>query len=72
MSRRLGIVVFVLVTVFAAAPSFAQEKSKNSPGTMATIARADNQNRATCRRQAREQKIGLLKRRAFMKECMKR
>ena len=28
--------------------------------------------RAACRRQAREQKIGLLKRRSFMRECMAR
>jgi len=71
MLRRLGIAALVVLTAFAAAPAFSQEKSKKSPGTMATIDRAANQNRAICAREAKAQKLHFFKRRHFMKACMK-
>jgi hypothetical protein len=75
MSRRLGIFAAVALTAFAAAPAFSQtapEKMKKSPGEMATMDRATVQNRATCQREAKEQKLNYLQRRRFIKNCMNR
>ena len=74
MSFRIGVIVAVL-TAFVVAPAFSQnapENPKRSPGMMATLDRAAEQNRATCTREAKEMKLGYFKRRAFIKNCMKR
>jgi hypothetical protein len=76
MSFRIGVIVAVALTAFAAAPAFSQtapeKKLKMSPGAMATIDRAAINNRATCTREAKDMKLGYFKRRAFIKNCMKR
>jgi hypothetical protein len=75
MSRVAGIFVAVALTAFVAAPAFSQtapEKPKRSPGEMATMDRAAVNNRATCTREAKEMKLGYFKRRAFIRNCMKR
>jgi hypothetical protein len=75
MSPRLRIVLTVALVAFAPAPAFSQsapETSRNSPGAMATMDRAANQNRASCEREAKEQKLSFWKRRTFIKNCMKR
>ena len=74
MAYRIGIAL-VALAVFAATPAFSQsapEKYKMSPGAMAAISRATIQNRETCKREAKDLKLGYFKRRSFIKNCMKR
>ena len=75
MVPRLGIIVALALAAFTVAPCFSQsapEKSNKSPGTMATMDRAAIHNRASCERESKEQKLSYWKRRAFIKNCMKR
>jgi hypothetical protein len=75
MSLPLKIFVAMALTACTAAPAFSQsapEKSKVSPGTMATIDRAAIQNRAACEREAKALKLGYFKRKRFIKNCMSR
>ncbi|HZM07905.1 MAG TPA: hypothetical protein VFC11_05550 [Methylocella sp.] len=74
MSLRAGLFIAVALTAFVAAPAFSQtaEKPKNNPGTMATMDRAANGNRAVCEREAKERKLGYFKRKTFIKNCMRR
>ena len=76
MSLRAVIFASLALTVFAVAPAFSQtapeKKPKRSPGEMAVMDRAAVNNRATCTREAKEMKLGYFKRRAFIKNCMKR
>ena len=75
MSRVAGLFIAVALTAFVAAPAFSQtaaEKPKNNPGTMATMDRAANGNRAACTREAKERKLGYFKRKTFIKNCMRR
>jgi hypothetical protein len=75
MSLRAGLSIAVALTAFVAAPAFSQtaaEKPKNNPGTMATMDRAANGNRAACTREAKEMKLGYFKRKPFIKNCMRR
>ena len=76
MSLSARLFIAMALTAFVAAPAFSQnapeKKPKMSPGTIAMSDRAAVNNRATCTREAKEMKLGYFKRRAFIKNCMKR
>jgi hypothetical protein len=71
MSRFFRSVIIALsVSVVAASASFAQTPKHLSPGEMAAADRAKAEKTAACRAQAKEQKLTLLKRHAFVKDCV--
>ena len=76
MTQRRIIFACVTLAALAATPAFSQtapeKKPHMSPGAMAATDRAAINNRATCTREAKEMKLGYFKRRAFIKNCMRR
>jgi hypothetical protein len=64
----LGFLAFVLV------PAFAQTapKKPKSPGEMAAADRIATEKRDACLHEARAQKLSFFKRRAYVRECVKR
>ena len=60
----------VLLTVTAASPSIAQTPKARTPGEMAAADKAKAEKTASCRTKAKEQKLTLGKRRAFVKDCV--
>ena len=54
----------------ASKTSLAQTTTKLSPGEMAAMDTVKAEKTAACRAQAKEQKLGLLKRRAWVKQCV--
>ena len=61
--------VAIAIALSATAASFAQTTTKLSPGEMAAMA-VKAEKTAACRAQAKEQKLSLTKRRAFVKACV--
>jgi hypothetical protein len=59
---------------FALAPALAQTapKKPKSPGEMAAADRIATEKRDKCLHEAREQKLSFFKRRAYVRECVKR
>jgi len=73
MPRLIAAVVvasisFGAVSVFAQSPS---QKSR-SPGEIAAVSRLLAQRKESCRLEAKEQKLTFLKRRKYVRECMKK
>ena len=62
--------VAIALVLSATGASFAQTTTKLSPGEMAAMDAVKAEKTAGCRAQAKEQKLGLRKRRAFVKECV--
>jgi hypothetical protein len=66
----------IAVALIATYPASAQTtqtqttKKKLSPGEMAEADKEKTEKTAACRAKAKEQKIGLGKRRAFIKDCV--
>jgi hypothetical protein len=60
----------VLLAVTAASPSIAQTPKPRTPGEMAAADKAKAEKTASCRAKAKEQKLTLSKRRAFVKDCV--
>jgi hypothetical protein len=71
MSRLLRVFVLAALTTCVAAPVQAQTAKPQSPGEMATMDRATTLNRTTCDREARAKKLSYLKRRRFVRDCVK-
>ena len=67
---RLSRFAAVLLAVTATSPSFAQTPKPKTPGEMAAADNAKAEKTASCRATAKEQKLTLGKRRAFVKECV--
>ena len=71
MSRFLrSATIALVVAVTATSTSFAQTPKHKSPGEMAAADRTKAEKTAACRAQAKEQKLSLLRRRAFVKTCV--
>jgi hypothetical protein len=62
--------IAICLALIATSTSVAQPASKKSPGEMAAIDQVRAEKTAACRAQAKEQKLSLRKRRAFVKECV--
>ena len=62
--------VAIAIALSACTASFAQTSTKMSPGEMAAYDAMKAEKTAACRAQAKEQKLGLTKRRAFVKDCV--
>jgi hypothetical protein len=62
--------VAIAITLSATGAAFAQTSTKKSPGEMAAYDQVRAEKTAACRAQAKEQKLSLRKRRAFVKECV--
>jgi len=60
----------VLLAVTAASPSIAQTPKPRTPGEMAAADKVKSEKTASCRAKAKEQKLTLSKRRAFVKDCV--
>jgi len=58
------------LSVMATAASFAQMPKPKTPGEMAAVDKFRTEKTAACRARAKEQKIALMKRRAFVKDCV--
>jgi hypothetical protein len=74
MSNLLRIFVCTVLLLFAASPSFAQYPAPKptSPGEIAAADKAAVEKRAACQREARAQKLSYLKRRQFVRGCVRR
>lgn len=72
---RIAIASAVLATCIALSPcaAWAQISSSKpkSPGEIAAASKLLAEKNADCQRQAKEQKLGFLKRRSFVRNCMK-
>jgi len=62
--------VTIAFALLATSASFAQTTTKMSPGEIAAFDQVRAEKTAACRAQAKEQKLSLRKRRAFVKECV--
>jgi hypothetical protein len=62
--------VAIAITLSATNASFAQTSTKMSPGEMAAFDAVKAEKTAACRAQAKEQKLSLRQRRAFVKDCV--
>lgn len=62
--------VAIAIALSATSASSAQTTTKMSPGEMAAMDTVKTEKTAACRAQAKERKLGLRKRRAFVKECV--
>jgi hypothetical protein len=62
--------IAICLALIAISASVAQPTSKMSPGEMAALDAVKAEKTAACRAQAKEQKLSLRKRRAFVKECV--
>ena len=60
----------VSVAVAAYSPAVAQSAKPKTPGEMAAADKARTEKTASCRARAKEQKLPLMKRRAFVKRCV--
>jgi len=60
----------VLLAVTAASASIAQTPKPRTPGEMAAADKVKAEKTASCRAKAKEQKLTLSKRRAFVKDCV--
>lgn len=74
MPRLLSIVVSVALFLFGSIPAFSQSPppKPGSPGEIAAADKLAMEKRAICQREARAQKLTLMKRRSFVKNCVKR
>lgn len=71
MSRLLqSAILAISLAVAANSASFAQSAQHKSPGEMAAADKAKAKKTAACRAKAKEQKLTLMKRRAFVKTCV--
>ena len=71
MSRLFQSAVFAIaLAVAATSASFAQTRKHLSPGEIAAADKAKTEKTAVCRAKAKEQKLTLMKRRAFVKGCV--
>ena len=61
--------IAISVAMAATSASFAQT-TKMSPGEMAAFDKVKAEKTAACRAEAKEQKLSLRKRRAFVKDCV--
>jgi hypothetical protein len=62
--------IAISVALAATSASFAQTTTKMSPGEMAAFDKVKAEKTAVCRAEAKEQKLSLTKRRAFVKDCV--
>jgi len=62
--------IAITLSLIATSASFAQTTTKLSPGEMAAMDAVKAEKTAACRAQAKEQKLSLTKRRAFVKACV--
>lgn len=62
--------IAICLALIATSASVAQPTPKMSPGEMAALDAVKAEKTAACRAQAKEQKLSLRKRRAFVKECV--
>jgi hypothetical protein len=60
----------ISLALTATSASVAQTSTKMSPGEMAAFDTVKAEKTAACREQAKEQKLSLRKRRAFVKDCV--
>ena len=74
MSRLLRILTLAVLTAFAALPALLQTASAkpHNPGEIAAADRVAMERRANCEKEARAEKLSFLKRRQFVKGCIKR
>jgi len=68
LSQTACVAIAIALSVTTA--SFAQTTTKLSPGEMAAMDAVKAEKTAACRAQAKEQKLSLTKRRAFVKACV--
>lgn len=66
---QTALIAICLALIATSAP-VAQPTSKMSPGEMAALDAVKAEKTAACRAQAKEQKLSLRKRRAYVKECV--
>ena len=67
---RLLLACAILAVSFSAQAQTTTNKPKMSPGEMAAYDQMVAEKRADCQRQAKEQKLGILARRKFVKTCV--
>jgi hypothetical protein len=68
----LRVLLTSALLVISLSLALAQTPSKpKSPGEIAAASRLLAEKNADCQRQAKEQKLGFLKRRSFVRDCMK-
>jgi hypothetical protein len=74
MPRQLRLYVCALLLTFVAFPALAQYPAPKptSPGEIAAIDKDKAEKRAACQREARAQKLSYLKRRQFVRGCVRR
>jgi hypothetical protein len=74
MSRLLRIFMLAMLTAFVAMPALAQTApvKPKSPGDIAAADKVAMEKRANCEREARANKLSYLKRRQFIKGCIRR
>jgi len=74
MSHLVRIFAGTVLLLLAASPAFSQYPAPkpNSPGEIAAADRDATEKRAACQREARAQKLSYLKRRQFVRGCVKR
>lgn len=74
MSGLPRIVTLAILTTFAAMPALSQTAplKPNGPGEIAAADKVAMEKRANCEREARANKLSYLKRRQFVKGCIRR
>jgi hypothetical protein len=68
---RLAISSAAVVALVTASTSSVFAQSQKSSGEIAAASRLLAEKQESCRFQAKQQKLGFLKRRSFVRECMK-
>jgi hypothetical protein len=74
MSQLLRIFLLAMLTAIIAMPALSQPTpfKPKSPGMIAATDKDTTEKRANCEREARAQKLSYLKRRQFVKGCIRR
>lgn len=71
MHRHPGLIVLSLVFAFVAQPALAQTAKPKTPGEIAAADRLKAEKTEACRQKAKQLKLSLMKRRAYIKSCVK-
>lgn len=74
MSRLLPVFACTMMLSLATLPAFAQAtvSKPKTPGEMAAVDKDTTERRAACEREARAQKLSYMKRRQFVRGCLRR